>query len=212
MTLIVTDLWKSYGQTPALNGIDLVLENGIVALLGPNGSGKTTLLRCLATLLRPDGGKILWRGRDLWPDPQHVRRRMGYLPQELDFPQQMTPAQLLEHMSQLKGCLNVKRNTRLLADLGLSSVANRPFGTLSSGQVRLAGIAQAILGDPTLLLLDEPTRGLDVAERTAIFRHLHRPARQGLVIFSTHVAEDASLRAQQIIMLNEGRVSYTGEV
>lgn len=212
MTLIVVGLQKSYGATPALRGIDLVLENGVVALLGPNGSGKTTLLRCLATSLRPDGGKILWRGRALWPDPQHMRRCLGYLPQELDFPRQMTPAQLLEHIARLKGCHLMERNQRLLTELELGFVADRPFETLSAGQARLAGIAQALLGDPTLLLLDEPTRGLDVAERAAVFRHLRRLAKRGLVIFSTHVAEDVSPIAQQIIVLNEGRVSYAGEV
>lgn len=212
MTLVVADLQKSYGATPALRGIALALENGVVALLGPNGSGKTTLLRCLATSLRPDDGEILWDGRPVWPDPQHVRRHLGYLPQELDFPRQMTPAQLLEHMARLKGCHNAERNQKLLTGLGLGFVADRPFETLSAGQVRLAGIAQALLGDPTLIFLDEPTRGLDVAERAAVFRQLRRLAKRGLVIFSTHVAEDVSPIAQQIIVLNEGRVSYAGEV
>ncbi len=212
MTLIVQGLRKSYGATPALRGIDLALGEGVVALLGPNGSGKTTLLRSLATSLRPDAGEILWRGRPLWPDPQHVRRHLGYLPQELDFPRRMTPAQLLEHMARLKGCHEPERNRTLLAGLGMAPVADRPLGTLSAGQVRLAGLAQALLGDPSLLLLDEPTRGLDVAEHTALFRRLQGPARRGPVIFSTHIPEDMSPVACRIIVLNRGHVCYTGEV
>lgn len=212
MTLVVAGLQKYYGATPALRGIDLALGDGVVALLGPNGSGKTTLLRCLATSLRPDAGMILWRGQALWPDPQHVRRHLGYLSQELDFPRQMTPAQLLAHMAQLKGCHDAERNRTLLTGLGIAAVADRPFGTLSAGQVRLAGIAQALLGEPDLLLLDEPTRGLDVAERAAVFRQLRRPAARGLVLFSTHIPEDVSPVARQIVVLNAGRVGYAGEV
>jgi ABC-type multidrug transport system ATPase subunit len=212
MRLVVNDLWHSYGTTPALRGINLALDSGVVALLGPNGSGKTTLLRCLASSLRPDTGEILWAGRPLWPDPRFLRQRLGYLPQTLDFPRHFTPAKLLAHLGQLKGYPDRARQQALLMRLGLATIANHAFTALSGGQIRLAGIAQALLGDPTLLLLDEVTRGLDVEERERVFRQLRRLAKRGLVIFSTHVAEDVSPIAQQIIVLNEGRVSYAGEV
>jgi ABC-2 type transport system ATP-binding protein len=211
MSLLARDLRKSYGAAQALRGIDLALRGGIVALLGPNGSGKTTLLRCLATSLRPGGGEIRWRGRPVWPDPRSVRASLGYLPQELDFPGGMTPSGLLGHLGSLKGC-DPAAIEPLLARLGLGEVAHRPFAALSSGQVRLAGIAQALLGDPELLLLDEPTRGLDVAERERLFRELRRLAPRGLVLFSTQVTGDVPRVAQEVVVLRGGRVAYAGAV
>jgi ABC-type multidrug transport system ATPase subunit len=212
MPLLVSNLRKSYGPTPALQGIDLALEGGVVALLGPNGSGKTTLLRCLASSLRPDDGEIVWAGRALWPNPRFLRQRMGYLPQELSVPGAMTPAQLLAHLAQLKGCHDTEQPAALLTSLGVGAVAERPFAALSAGQVRLVGVAQALLGDPALLLLDEPTRGFDVAEREAVFRQLRRLAPRALILFSTHVPDDVAQVARQVVVLREGCVLYAGAV
>ncbi len=212
MSLLVTDLWKSYGTVSALQGIDLALERGVVALLGPNGSGKSTLLRCLASSLRPDGGEILWQGQRLWPKPRFLRADLGYLPQELEFPHDMTAAQLLEHLGRLKGCYDPEASAALLVRLGLAEFGDRPFAALSAGQVRLAGIAQALLGDPALLLLDEPTRGLDVEERERLFRQLRRLASQGLVLFSTQVIDDVPRVARQVVVLRGGHVAYAGGV
>ncbi|MFW6135717.1 MAG: ABC transporter ATP-binding protein [Chloroflexota bacterium] len=212
MILLVSRLRKSYGTNPALRGIDLVLSGDIVAVLGPNGSGKTTLLRCLASSLRPDSGEIVWQGRAVWPDPNFLRAQLGYVPEVLDFPRHLTPAQLLEYMGRLKGCPRRDEIEPLIVALGLERVADRPFHELSPGQVRLAGIAQALLGDPSLLLLDEPTRGLDVEERQRVFRQLRRLAPRSLVVFSTHVPDEVSEVAGQVVVLNEGRVWYTGGV
>jgi ABC-type multidrug transport system ATPase subunit len=210
MSLLVTDLAKSYGTVPALRGIDLALERGVVALLGPNGSGKSTLLRCLASSLRPDDGEILWKGQRLWPDPRFLRADLGYLPQELEFPHDMTAAQLLEHLGRLKGRYDPEESAALLVRLGLGAIADSPFAALSAGQVRLVGIAQALLGDPTLLLLDEPTRGLDVEERERLFRQLRRLAPRGLILFSTQIVDDVPQVAQRVVVLKEGRVAYAG--
>lgn len=210
--LLVSSLAKSYGATPALRAVDLDLDYGIAGLLGPNGSGKTTLLRCLASALRPDSGKILWRGRPLWPDPRFLRAHLGYLPQELEFPGRLTPRQLLTHLGRLKGCDSPGRAARLLADFGLGKAADRPFAVLSAGQVRLAGVAQALLGDPSLLLLDEPTRNLDVEERQRVFGQLRQRAAQALVLFSTHVPDDVAQGAGEVVVLKEGRVRYAGGI
>ncbi len=212
MRLVVNDLWRSYGTTPALRGINLALDSGVVALLGPNGSGKTTLLRCLASSLRPDTGEILWAGRPLWPDPRFLRQRLGYLPQTLDFPRHFTPAKLMAHLGQLKGYTDQAQQQALLTRLGLASIANDSLAALSGGQIRLAGIAQALLGDPALLLLDEVTRGLDVTERERVFLHLRRLGAHSLVIFSTHIPEHVTYVADHVVVLNEGRVCYAGKV
>ncbi len=212
LMLLVSGLAKSYGATPALREVDLALEHGIVALLGPNGSGKTTLLRCLASALRPDSGKILWRGRRLWPDPRFLRAHLGYLPQELEFPGQLTPRRLLAHLGRLKGCHSEGQAERLLADLRLAEVATRPFAALSAGQIRMVGVAQALLGHPALLLLDEPTRNLDIEERQTVFSQLRRRAAEALVLFSTHVPDDVAQGAQEVVVLKEGRVCHAGGI
>jgi ABC-2 type transport system ATP-binding protein len=211
MTLLARDLWQSYGSTPALVGVDLALAGGVVALLGPNGSGKTTLLRCLASSLRPDRGEIWWRGRPIWPRPRFLRRQLGYLPQALDFPRRLTPLRLMEHLARLKGRHGGGQIRRLLAELGIEASADRPFAALSAGQVRLVGVAQALLGRPALLLLDEPTRGLDVEERERVFRALRRLASQALILFSSHAIDDAARVAGRVVTLKEGRVCYFGE-
>lgn len=210
--LLVSGLAKSYGATLALWEVDLALDHGIVALLGPNGSGKTTLLRCLASALRPDSGKILWRGRPLWPDPRFLRAHLGYLPQELELPRRLTPRRLLGHLGRLKGCQGARQAARLLANLGLEKVADRPFGVLSAGQVRLVGVAQALLGDPGLLLLDEPTRNLDVIGRQRVFGQLQQRAAHAVVLLSTHVPDDVAQAAQEVVVLKEGRVCYAGGI
>lgn len=212
MTLLVSRLRKSYGTNPALRGVDLVLDGGIVAVLGPNGSGKTTLLRCLASSMRPDSGEILWQGRPLWPDPRFLRAQLGFLPEMLGFPQHLTPAHLLEYLGRLKGCPRDDQIETVLADLGLDQIAGRPFTELSAGQVRLVGFAQALLGHPALLLLDGPTRGLDVEERWSVFRQLRRLAPRSLVVFSTHVPAEVAQVAHDVVVLRDGRVCYTGGV
>ncbi|HSV85736.1 MAG TPA: ABC transporter ATP-binding protein [Levilinea sp.] len=213
MELIVNDLCVSYSFQPALRRINFRLHGGVVALLGPNGSGKTTLLRCLATAQALDCGEMRFAGLryDSSPAAQRtLRAGLGFLPQDLDLPGQMTPLQLLQYLATLKGIEDTKQPERLLVQLGLNSRLSSRFDQLSGGQVRLAGIAQAFLGQPYLVLLDELTRGLDVQERQAVFRLLRR--RAGLVIFSTHVLWDVEQIADQVVVLHAGQVLFAGEL
>lgn len=204
-------LKKRFGTQPALCGVTLSLRPGIIAILGPNGSGKSTLLRCLAGILQPDEGGIKFAGR-CYPDAlPEIRSGLGYLPQDLDFPGEMTPLRLLRYLAQLK-CLNEKGVEGYLDILGLEGMKNRPFSQLSGGQTRLIGLAQALMGTPRLLVLDEPFHGLDVLERGSAFRGIQASRQPRIVVFSTHVPNEVELLATQVIILLEGRVIYSGSI
>lgn len=204
-------LKKRFGTQPALCGVTLSLRPGITAVLGPNGSGKSTLLRSLAGILEPDEGEIIFSGR-CYPDAlPEIRSGLGYLPQELDFPGEMTPLRLLRYLARLKS-LNEKSVTGSLDVLGLKGMKNRPFSQLSGGQTRLIGLAQALMGTPRLLVLDEPFHGLDVLERGSAFRGIRASRQPRIVVFSTHVPNEVELLATQVIILLKGRVIYSGSV
>ncbi len=204
MALIVRHLHKTYGSQVALNNVDLTLSGGVVALLGANGSGKSTLLRILATLLKPDLGDISF---GVWSYRQHerqLRTQIGYLPQDLELLDSLTTRSFLHYLARLRG----GQVESILAKFQLQTVADQPIRNLSSGQIRRVSIAQAFLGSPCLLLLDELTRGLDVTEEERIFRLLAQ--NDSLVIFSTHIPEQAAHIAQTVIVLHTGRVLFCG--
>ncbi|HMN12854.1 MAG TPA: ATP-binding cassette domain-containing protein, partial [Bellilinea sp.] len=139
-----------------------------------------------------------------------LRGQLGYVPQELDFPHNLTPRQLLEYLGTLKNISESGQVDYLLSALGLKSVADRPFGRLSGGQIRLTGIAQAFLGKPSLLLLDELTRGLDVEERERVFALARKSSSGRLIVFSTHDPPDVERFTEQAIVLQQGRVIFSG--
>lgn len=208
----------------ALQNVTLDLEPGTIALLGPNGSGKTTLLRCLATLTKPDRGQVWFDGYPYSKNLKRLRGQLGYLPQDPDLPAGLTPRRFLEYLATLKDLTGAGQVDRPLAALGLEQIADRPFARLSGGQIRLAGVAQAFLGRPSLLLLDELTRGLDVAERERVFALVRKPALcvgaggvegpapERLVLFSTHLPLDAGRLVRQVIVLRRGEVLFWGDV
>jgi ABC-2 type transport system ATP-binding protein len=203
---MIRDLSKRYGSKQALWAVKLTLTGGVVALLGPNGSGKSTLLRILATLCTPDEGVVSFGN---WIYPQHTRRlrpHIGYLPQDFDMPDTLTPRKLLAYLAQLRGG-DVQQAVK---QLRLEALLDHPFHALSSGQRRRVGIAQALLGQPRLLLLDELSRGLDILERENVYRLLGDPA--DLTIFSTHIPEEAERIAQTVIVLAAGHVRFCGTV
>lgn len=212
MDLKIQGLSKSYGCQVALRDVTLDLKPGTVALLGLNGSGKTTLLRCLASLLKPDRGQLWFDGFPYAQNLPRLRGQLGYLPQDLDLPASLTPRQLLEYLSSLKKVSDENQVNRLLAALGLGKIADRSFASLSGGQVRLTGIAQAFLGRPYLLLLDELTHGLDAEEREWVFSLVRKPVPGRLIIFSTHEPADAERLADRVILLRQGQVIFFGEV
>ncbi len=211
MELRIQGLSKSYGSQVALRDVTLELMPGTVALLGPNGSGKTTLLRCLASLVKPDNGGLWFNGLPYTQNFPWLRGQLGYVPQELDFPHNLTPRQLLEYLGTLKNISESGQVDYLLSALGLKSVADRPFGRLSGGQIRLTGIAQAFLGKPSLLLLDELTRGLDVEERERVFALARKSSSGRLIVFSTHDPPDVERFTEQAIVLQQGRVIFSGK-
>lgn len=206
MALVIRGLRKAYGSLVALDGIDLTLEGGVVALLGANGSGKSTLLRILATMTRADSGDVAFDGWSYALHERQLRAQIGYLPQTLEFPEMLTPRKLLNHLARLRGAA-LDPDTLLRVEAFL----DQPFHRLSGGQQRMVGIVQAFLGAPRLLLLDEFVRGLDMTERESAFRLIGQ--RGALLIFSTHIpAEIESLGARQVIVLDRGRILFYGTV
>jgi ABC-2 type transport system ATP-binding protein len=212
MVLSVHNLSKHYGPQAALHGVSLSAGVGITALLGPNGSGKSTLLRLLATVAPLDGGSISFGGREYATAMQQVRATLGYLPQHLELPGDLTPRRLLRYLASLKNLANIRQTEELLTALGLVQLADRQLDRLSGGELRRVGLAQALLGNPRLLLLDEPLVGLDVAERQQVLWRLRQHATGAVVLFSSHVAQEAEALASQVLVLRAGGIIASGSV
>lgn len=208
MALIIRQLRKTYGRRTALDHVDLMLKPGVVALLGANGSGKSTLLRILATLLKPDSGEVTFNGWTYGRDERLLRQHIGYLPQDFELPDYLTPRKFLNYLADLRGAR--EQVGTLIDQMNLSRFVDQPVRKLSGGQLRLIGVAQAFLNSPPLLLLDELTHGLDLIERERVFQLIRHSGK--LTIFSTHVAEEAENLANAVIVLRRGRVLFCGEV
>lgn len=204
------------GQVQALRGIDLKIGLGMFGLLGPNGAGKTTLMRILATLIRPTSGTACVLGQDVTADeaPLAIRKVLGYLPQELGLYDNLTATEFLDYIAVLKGLhsSNERRGEieTLLEAVGLIEAGRRKLGAFSGGMKRRVGIAQALLGNPRLLIVDEPTAGLDPAERVRLRNLLVDLARERIVILSTHIVEDIGQTCHDMAVLNQGRVLFQG--
>lgn len=217
MQVEINQLVKTYrGGIRALRGVDLHIETGMFGLLGPNGAGKTTLLRILATLLQPSSGRVSVGGFDVTDQRQRwaVKRLLGYLPQELGFYPNLSAYEFLDYIATLKHLRDTRvRRTeveRALALAGLEAVARRRIRTLSGGMKRRVGIAQALLGDPKLLIVDEPTVGLDPEERVRFRTLLARLAGDRVVILSTHIVEDIATTSSDMAIIRSGRILFRG--
>jgi ABC-2 type transport system ATP-binding protein len=215
-TLEASGLVKSYGRHRALDGLDLSTPTGVTGLLGPNGAGKTTLLRILATVLPTDGGELRILGRDPYAadDRLQIRRRLGYLPQDAGFHRAFTAFEAVDYVAVLKEHTSTRARhdevRRVLDLVGLSDVAGKKVRALSGGMRRRLGLAQALLGRPELLVLDEPTVGLDPEQRMR-FRDLVSEAGHGrTVVLSTHQTEDVAAVCSQVVVVDEGRALFTG--
>jgi len=208
--IAATDLRVRAGRRMAVDGVDLSLATGVHGLLGPNGAGKTTLIRALATVLRPASGELdLLGGADV----REVRRRLGYLPQEFGFYRRFTVREFVEYMAWLKEMPKVDipgAVQRAIERAGLTDRADSKLKTLSGGMVRRAGIAQAIVNDPAILLLDEPTAGLDPAQRMQFRQLLRDLTEDTCVVVSTHLVEDVAAACSDVILLDNGRVVFQG--
>ncbi|MFD3164130.1 ATP-binding cassette domain-containing protein [Herpetosiphon sp. NSE202] len=209
MELRVSNLSYCFGNTQALQKVSFAFTSGIIGLLGPNGSGKSTLLRLLATALPLGVGEICFAGRSYHADLRPLRSVLGYSPQQIELPDQLTPLRLLEYIAKLKQ--RAKPDCAgLLATLGLAEVASQPLSQLSGGQIRLVGISQALIGAPRLLILDEPTAGLGVEERSLVLQALARRAQECLIVLSSHVPAEIETIVTNLLVLNHGAVSFAG--
>lgn len=217
MDIVIEHVSKRYGTHEALQGIDLRIEDGMFGLLGPNGAGKTTLLRILATLLRPSSGRVVIGNFDLGRSAQRkaVRAQLGYLPQELGLYPDLTGRELLDYMGLLKRLYDRPARRRQIAALldivSLAGNADRQIKTYSGGMKRRLGIAQALLGNPHILVIDEPTAGLDPEERIRLRTLLTRLAEERIVILSTHVVEDISQTCERLAVLDQGKLAFDGQ-
>ena len=196
----------------ALKGLDLPLRSpSLVGLLGPNGAGKSTLMKLLVDALRPTSGKILVDGRPLAGNERSLKSRLGYLPQDFGLFDELTAAQFLDYMAALKGLRNAKEAVqRALREVRLEEKARARIRTLSGGQRQRVGIAQALLGDPPLLIFDEPTVGLDPEERIHFRNLFSRLAQDRLVLLSTHIIEDVQSVCSRLLVLHQGRLRFDG--
>jgi len=209
----VEKLSKNYGQVQALREIDLRLENEVFGLLGPNGAGKTTFIRILATLLPPSSGQATVFGHDVLHDRIAIRKILGYLPQEFGAYPKFTGREYLQYIAALKGIKRPKAEIeRLLSQFNLTDVARRQTKVFSGGMLRRLGIAQALLGNPKLLLVDEPTGGLDPEERARFRDFLMELTDDRLVLLSTHLVEDIAMTCRRLAVLKQGQIAYQGPV
>lgn len=207
--LEIRNLKKNFGDQTVLKGIDLTLENGIYGLLAPNGAGKTTLMKILATLSFPDYGRVLWNGEDIFKLDYKYRSILGFLPQDFGYYRDYSPQKYLEYLAVLKGMQKEQiqeQVTKWLKVVGLEDVLKKKMRKLSGGMIQRVGIAQALLNDPKVLILDEPTAGLDPKERVRFRNVLSELSKDKIIILSTHIVSDVESVANKIILLKEGRI------
>ena len=207
--LSIEHVTKKYGNFTALEDINLTFENGVYGLLAPNGAGKTTLIKLLATLLFPTEGNIYWEGQDILAMGSRYRGLLGYLPQEFGYYKNYSPEKFLYYMAALQGIGKKEAADKidsLLELVALKDVQKKKLKQFSGGMIQRVGIAQAMLNDPKLLILDEPTAGLDHKERVRFRNLIHSLAKDRIVILSTHIVSDIETIAGQIIMLDRKSV------
>jgi ABC-type multidrug transport system ATPase subunit len=209
LELTIEGLSKRFGQHWALHQLSLRCEPGMLGLVGPNGAGKTTLMRMIATLLEPTEGTIRWNGLDLRTDGETLRRSLGYLPQDFGIYPEFTGRQFLRYLAAMKGLpssLIKPRVDEVLEIVNLEQVADRKLPAYSGGMKQRIGIAQALLNDPELLIVDEPTAGLDPAERVRFRTLLAGLTSDRIILLSTHIISDVEAVADRLVILQEGRV------
>ena len=210
MPLVIDAVGKRYGRSVwGLREFSLTVGPGVLGLLGPNGAGKSTLMRIIATVTRSTTGRVTWEGVDLVRDPDTVRRVLGYLPQDFGVYPNLTALEFLEYLAAAKG-LDARaaraRIAALLELVNLTQDARRPLGGYSGGMRQRVGIAQALLNDPRLLIVDEPTAGLDPEERVRFRNLLSELSGERIVILSTHIVSDVEAVATHIALIERGRL------
>ena len=213
MELKIKDLTKEFSGTRAVDSVNETLTRGVYGLLGVNGAGKTTLMRMLTTLTRPTSGSITWDGEDIFAMEGRFRSILGYLPQDFGFYPNFTVGEYLLYIASIKGlrpAVAKQRVKGLLHQVGLSKARAKKMKNLSGGMKRRAGIAQAMLNDPKLLILDEPTAGLDPNERIRFRNLISELAEDRIVLLSTHIVSDVEYIAGKIFLMKDGRIAVSG--
>ncbi|NME67403.1 ABC transporter ATP-binding protein [Flammeovirga aprica] len=213
--LSISNLTKTYDNgVKALNNISLEIESGMFGLLGPNGAGKSSLMRTIATLQTPDQGSITLNGIDALNEPEALRRVLGYLPQEFGVYPKISAEELLDHIAVLKGISKTKERKELvdylLQKVNLYEKRKKAVKSFSGGMKQRIGIAQALIGDPKLIIVDEPTAGLDPGERNRFHNLLADVAESVIVILSTHIVDDVKELCSDMAIMNKGEIMYKG--
>jgi ABC-2 type transport system ATP-binding protein len=215
VNVALTDIHRSFGKSKAVDGVSLELGAGVFGLLGPNGAGKTSLLRMLATVLPPTSGQMALIGRDPGSTTarREIRRRLGYLPQSLGYYSSFTVVEFIEYFALLKEMPSpaVPKAVAVAVErVGLGVKAKAKLRTLSGGMLRRVGIAQAIVNSPDLLLLDEPTAGLDPEQRMQFRALLRSVGENATVIVSTHLVEDVGAACSEVALMSDGKIVFRG--
>lgn len=213
--LIVNNLTKKFGDFTVLEEINLELINGVYGLLAPNGAGKTTLIKLLSTLIFPTKGEILYDGEDIIKLDDRYRDILGYLPQDFGYYKNYTAEEFLIYLSALKGIEGSKTKERvreLLKLVALEDVSKKKLKKFSGGMIQRIGIAQALLNDPKILILDEPTAGLDPKERVRFRNLLSELSRNRIVIVSTHIVSDIEFIANEVIMIKDHKILHKDSI
>ena len=213
MELEFKNITKRYGEMNVVNDVSCVMGKGVYGLLGVNGAGKTTLMRMLCTIINPSEGQILWNGEDIRELGAAYRGILGYLPQEFGYYTDLSVFDYLMYISSIKGLkmhFAGKKIRRLLKQVGMEKYSRRKMKELSGGMVRRVGIAQAMLNDPKILVLDEPTAGLDPKERIRFRNLISELSEERLVLLSTHIVSDIEYIANDIMLMKDGKLIYTG--
>lgn len=209
MKLEVQNLTKNFGSKCAVNNVNFVLKNGVYGLLGPNGAGKTTLMKMIVDILTPSSGKILLDGKNIEKLGENYRDLLGYMPQDIGVYKNFSAKKYLKYIAALKGIVGVEADNKiaeLLDMVGLRDVEKKKLGGFSGGMLRRIGIAQTLLNDPKILILDEPTAGLDPQERIRFRNIISELSENRIVILSTHIISDMEFIAGEVIIMNKGSI------
>lgn len=213
MELTISDLTKDFGSFRAVDQVTFTMHRGVYGLLGVNGAGKTTLMRMLTTLIHPTGGEIRWDGQDVFRMDSAYRKLLGYLPQDFGCYPDFSIYDYLMYIASIKGIRPAaakQRALRLLKQVGLSQAGHKKMKTLSGGMKRRVGIAQAMLNDPKILILDEPTAGLDPNERIRFRNLISELSEDRIVLLSTHIVSDIEYIASEILLMKDGHITLSG--
>ena len=214
MELRIENLTKQYGTNLAVNNLSLTLTTGVYGLLGANGAGKTTLMRLLCDILEPTSGQIAYDGQSIWESGDRYRNVLGYLPQDFGYYPDFTAFKFLMYMSAIKGLSRgfaKERSLELLEEVGLLQVKDKKIKTFSGGMKQRLGIAQAMLNDPKVLILDEPTAGLDPKERVRFRNLISTFSQNKIVLLSTHIVSDVEYIAGDILVMKKGQLLHQGK-